>query len=189
MQFEAADPSQFQPMQNPNQSDSTVQVARGTNAGQALSFTIRGTGTIAEPPAESASGAAPGDGQGRDNRPGGGLGAPIDAPDPLQPYRWPVLIGFSVILALGAWVVVKRQPTTAGATNVVADPRVPTSSSPPPPSSGAALPRSAMLLEALKEEMFQLELEKRQGKILPAEYEKAKAALDQTLDRALKRQA
>jgi hypothetical protein len=45
-----------------------------------------------------------------------------------------------------------------------------------------------MLLEALKEEMFQLELERRQGKITPSEYEKAKAALDQTLDRALKRQ-
>jgi hypothetical protein len=45
-----------------------------------------------------------------------------------------------------------------------------------------------MLLDALKEEMFQLELERRQGKVTPEEYEKAKAALDQTLDRALKRQ-
>jgi hypothetical protein len=40
----------------------------------------------------------------------------------------------------------------------------------------------------LKEEMFQLEVEKKQGKIAPEEYERAKAALDQTLDRALKRQ-
>jgi hypothetical protein len=46
-----------------------------------------------------------------------------------------------------------------------------------------------MLLEALKEELFQLEVEKKQGKITPADYEKAKAALDQTLDRALKRQS
>jgi len=45
-----------------------------------------------------------------------------------------------------------------------------------------------MLLEALKEEMFQLELERRQGKITQSEYEKTKAAFDQTLDRALKRQ-
>ena len=45
-----------------------------------------------------------------------------------------------------------------------------------------------MLLEALKEEMFQLELERRTGKITQSEYEKTKAALDQTLDRALKRQ-
>ena len=48
--------------------------------------------------------------------------------------------------------------------------------------------RSSMLLEALKEEIFQLEVEKTQGKIAQEDYEKAKAALDQTLDRALKRQ-
>ncbi len=48
--------------------------------------------------------------------------------------------------------------------------------------------KSSMLLEALKEELFQLEVEKKQGKITPADYEKARAALDQTLERALKRQ-
>ena len=45
-----------------------------------------------------------------------------------------------------------------------------------------------MLLEALKEELFQLEVEKQQGRISPEEYEKTKAALDQTLSRALARQ-
>ncbi len=56
--------------------------------------------------------------------------------------------------------------------------------------SAASTPvaKPSMLLEALKEELFQLEVEKKQGKITPADYEKAKAALDQTLDRALKRQ-
>jgi hypothetical protein len=44
------------------------------------------------------------------------------------------------------------------------------------------------LLEALKDEMFQLEVERKQGKVTAAEYDKAKAALDQTLERALKRQ-
>jgi len=46
-----------------------------------------------------------------------------------------------------------------------------------------------MLLEALKEELFQLEVERRQGQISQPEYEKAKSALDQTLERALKREA
>ena len=46
-----------------------------------------------------------------------------------------------------------------------------------------------MLLEALKEELFQLEVEHKQGHISQQEYEKAKAALDQTLERALKREA
>jgi len=187
MQFSASSPSQFQSMQDPSQSDTVVQVAQHTNAGQSLPFTINGTGTISESPAQVASGAAQ-QSQGRDNRPGGGLGAPIDAPDPLQQYRWPILIGFALILAVGAWMVMKRQPATAAAPAAsTADPRIATHPAAAPAATSAPA-KSTMLLEALKEEMFQLELERRQGKIAPAEYEKAKAALDQTLDRALKRQ-
>ena len=44
-----------------------------------------------------------------DNRPGGGFGVPIDAPDPLEKYRWPIIGAFAVLLAFGAWVVTKRQ--------------------------------------------------------------------------------
>lgn len=46
-----------------------------------------------------------------------------------------------------------------------------------------------MLLEALKEELFDLEVEHKQSRISDEEYEKAKSALDQTLERALKREA
>jgi hypothetical protein len=35
--------------------------------------------------------------------------------------------------------------------------------------------------------LFQLEVERKQGKISQPEYEKARTALDQTLERALKR--
>src|SRR6266436_3702943 len=110
MQFNAGNSTQFQSMQDPGQSDTVVQVAQQTEAGQSLPFTISGTGTISETPDQTASGAAKG--QGRDNRPGGGLGAPIDAPEPLQQYRWPILIGFALVLAVGAWVVIKRKPAT-----------------------------------------------------------------------------
>lgn len=48
---------------------------------------------------------------------------------------------------------------------------------------------SSMLLEGLKEELFQLEVEHKQGQISQQEYEQAKAALDATLQRALKREA
>ena len=47
--------------------------------------------------------------------------------------------------------------------------------------------RSELLLEALKEEIFQLELDKHQGRVSAEEYEKAKSALDQTLQRAIAR--
>jgi hypothetical protein len=48
---------------------------------------------------------------------------------------------------------------------------------------------TSMLLEGLKEELFQLEVERKQGQISQAEYDTAKSALDQTLERALKREA
>ncbi len=215
MQFTAANPSAFQSMQDPNQGDSQVEVAQQTKPGQPVGFTLKGNGVINESPAETASGAAQqqdqqaqggsgsserrsADNRSADNRPGGGLGVPIDAPDALQKYRWPILFGFAVLLAVGGWVVTKRQPATSMALASAAKPVAVTTSHPtvapsPVPAALAAAAsapatRSSLLLEALKEELFQLEVEKKQGKITPEEYEKAKAALDQTLDRALKRQ-
>ena len=43
-------------------------------------------------------------------------------------------------------------------------------------------------MDVLKEELFQLEIDRKQGKVSQPEYEKHKAALDHTLDRALQRQ-
>jgi len=210
MQFKAANPSSFQSVQNPSQGDSNVEVAQQTQPGQPLGFTLKGNGVITESPGETASGAAQQqeqlqaqgrDNRSSDNRPGGGLGAPIDAPDALQKYRWPILFGFAVLLAIGGWVVTKRQPATSAAAasatkpgaassdySAAVHPRTPTVAAPAASTTSAPVAKSSMLLEALKEEMFQLEVEKKQGKITPADYEKAKAALDQTLDRALKRQ-
>ena len=39
----------------------------------------------------------------------------------------------------------------------------------------------------MKEELFQLEIDRQQGKVSPEEYTKAKAALDETIKRALAR--
>ncbi len=204
MQFKAANPSSFQSMQDPTQGDSNVEVAQQTKPGQPLGFTLKGTGVITESPGETASGAAQQqeqpqgrDNRSSDNRPGGGLGVPIDAPDALQKYRWPILFGFAVLLAIGGWVVTKRQTGASVAATSAAKSGAPSSVNgaavrPPvtPATSAASTPvaKSSMLLEALKEELFQLEVERKQGKITPADYEKAKAALDQTLERALKRQ-
>ncbi len=192
MQFTAANPPSYQSMQDPTQGDSQVEVAQQTKHGQPLGFTLRGNGVITESPGETASGAAQQQEQpqGRDNRPGGGLGAPIDAPDALQQYRWPILFGFAVLLAVGGWVVTKRQPAAPVATTSTASSNPSPAPRPTTPASATGTPaaKSSMLLEALKEELFQLEVERKQGKITPADYEKAKAALDQTLGRALKRQ-
>jgi len=205
MQFKAANPSSFQSMQDPNQGDSNVEVAQQTKPGQQLGFTLKGNGVITESPGETASGAAQQqeqqtqgrDNRSSDNRPGGGLGVPIDAPDALQKYRWPILFGFAVLLAIGGWVVTKRQPVASvaatsaamlGAASRDRSAAVRPTTTPGVSATGTPVAKSSMLLEALKEELFQLEVERKQGKITPADYEKAKAALDQTLDRALKRQ-
>ena len=58
------------------------------------------------------------------------------------------------------------------------------------PAAEPPAPRSSSkLLEALKDELFDLEVEHKQGRISQQEYEKTKAALDQTLQRALRREA
>ena len=190
MHFKAATGANFQSMQDPSQGDTVVEVVQQVKPGQPLGFSLQGTGTINESPGQVASGAAQQQEQGRDNRPGGGLGAPIDAPDALQQYRWPILFGFAVLLAVGGWVVTKRQTATSVAATSAASSNPGAGFRPTAPASGTGAPaaKSSMLLEVLKEELFQLEVERKQGKITPAEYEKAKAALDQTLERALKRQ-
>ena len=123
---------------------------------------------------------------GGDNRPGGGLGAPIDAPDPLHEHRWMILAGLAVVLIAGGVFVVSRanqQAGTATPTQAVPETLVAT-----PATAPIVKDRSAVLLDALKEELFQLEIEKQQGRISADEYEKSKTALDQTLRRALSRQ-
>jgi len=195
IEFSAAPGANYQPMKNPNQPDSNTQVASDTAVGQTLAFKISGEGTLGAQQdgggtqGESASGQA-------ENRPGGGLGPPIDAPDPLQKYRWWFLGGFAVILLGGGVFIASRQQAAARAGARPKALKVQTQDvdyDVPGPLVGrevASAPRSSsMLLEGLKEELFQLEVEHKQGHISQQEYEKTKAALDQTLQRALKREA
>jgi hypothetical protein len=204
----AASGAVFQPMNDPNQTDANVQVASNTTLGQNLAFKISGEGKLQErqegtgAQGESAQGesaeAAPADNA---NRPGGGLGPPIDAPDPLQKYRWYILGGFAAVLVVGGIFVASRQQAQARAARSKVVPLRPDSpgaevedelaynSVPASSAPYRTQPRPSLLLEGIKEELFQLELDRKQNKISPSEYEKAKAALDLTLDRALKREA
>ena len=202
MQFTAAsDSAGFKPTPYPDEPDAVMQVASNTKLGENLAFKISGEGMLPSPQeADTAKGEAGGK---ADNRPGGGLGPPIDAPDPLQKYRWQILGGIAAALILGGVYVAMRQQSAAralarqktssrAATAVPFDedeygpaPIVTTPAARPAPVARPA----SKLLDALKEELFQLEVERRQGQISQSEYESAKSALDQTLDRALKREA
>ena len=210
MQFTpAAASSGYKLINYPSEPDAAVQVASNTTAGQNLAFKVSGEGTL-QPPQESTAqgsneggqttgGAPNGDAQSQ-ARPGGGLGPPIDAPDPLQKYRWWILGGFAAVLVIGGVYVASRQQSAANAVarhksassmrgNVQEEDNYePADVLSTHPVRSATRP-SSMLMEGIKEELFQLEVERKQGLISQAEYDKAKSALDQTLERALKREA
>ena len=188
MQFTPGSGATFQSMQDPRQSDVTVQVASNTKAGQDLAFSIAGTGLLPDEGGEQGGGAqSAGTAEASGNRPGGGLGPPIDAPDPLDKFRWYILSGFAVVLVAGGIYITKRSKAASVPDFTPSDVSPPPS---PPVVKTIAAPKApSMLLEALKEELFQLELEHKQGHITQQDYDKAKAALDQTLERALKRQS
>jgi len=198
MQFRSnAGQGAFQPM--PEETGANVQVATSTKPGAEPGFHISGVGVMpreaqaqgtgeTRPLAQGAGAQGGGGGEeagGPGGGPGGGLGRPIDTPDPLHEYRWQFLGGLALLLAMGAFFVWNR-----GASAIAPAPGAGFSA-----PSVAAIPtyppatrdRSALLLEALKEELFQLETERYQGKISTAEYERAKAALDQTIQRAVTR--
>jgi hypothetical protein len=179
--------------------DANIQVITNVTPEQDLSFTLSGTGTIPEGQQTATAGGGGASGGGgmaqRRGGPGGGLGAPEETPDPLHRYRGFILGGLAVALGLGVFYVVTRpKPAMAsgsGATQAV------TAAKPVEPQRVPALPQRPAevassrngdrLLDVLKEELFQLEVERHQGKISAEDYEKAKAALDTTLARAAKR--
>jgi len=201
MTFTPKNGQQFQSM--PDQSGAGVMVATNVKPGQDLSFRIAGTGIFQAEGQQGAQGGGEAGGgamggaqaAANDNRPGGGLGAPIDAPDPLHDYRAFILGAFALVLVMGgAYVVsksnVRPHPATAAAGSVS---RAVDSSIPAADFADRREPaatqrdRNALLLDAMKEELFQLEIDRQQGKISSEEYAKAKAALDETIKRVLAR--
>ncbi len=185
MQFSSAGAANYQSMGE--EEGGVLQVSTKVAAGQDVSFKISGSGTIQE--AQAAGSGAAGATTSR-GMPGGGLGRPEETPDPLHRYRWYILGGLAVALALGAFYVVTRpqaEPRETAASPKPAE-RPPAAHVPLSASSTSGNgDRSSRVLEALKEELFQLELDRHQGRITQAEYDQSKAALDHTIARAAAR--
>jgi 5-hydroxyisourate hydrolase-like protein (transthyretin family) len=176
--------------------DADVHVVSSVEPGQQIAFEVSGTGATSRVPGGGAQGAAGSDSGGMgggsaDNRPGGGLGPPTETPDPLYQYRWQILIALGLVLTFGAFYILNRRPIAPALAKGAGGARVPAPVAEPEPELEPEPPaprdRSARLLEALKEELFQLEMERHEGRISQAEYEKAKSALDQTIARAIAR--
>jgi len=168
MVFTAAPGIVFQAMEDPRQSDALVRVLANTRASQPLGFTISGTGTLNDPGADSLGPPHPVEGQtvtppARDSGPRVGLTSTDVAAHPVEKYRWYILGGIFLLLGGAVLYVLRRRPAA-------------------PLSS-----RSDLVLEQIKHELFQLEVEHQQGRISRRQYKRARATLDQTLDRTLKR--
>jgi hypothetical protein len=196
MKFDPSAGSNFQP--GPSDGNGQAFVARDVKAGQPVEFTVSGTGALprdAEAGGPSTGGGSPGAGaddsaaaNGPGGKPGGGLGNPIDTPDPLSKYKYWILGGLAIVLA-GAAAFLLRKP--AGAPVLPAG-SVATAVSVGPQTAAFTAPNAAtksqLLLEALKEELFAIESEKIAGTLSAAEYAEVKTALEIVLRRALGRQ-
>jgi hypothetical protein len=178
MQFKAMSSSTgFKLIRLPNQPNVTVHAAEDTTDGENLAFHISGEGMLAtgqqkypqnsdEQKQSTIAGASSAQSS---NRPGGGLGPPIDAPDPLRQDRWWILGGFAVLLLIGGIYVVSGHQTAT--------------------QLGHQKGRSSRLMAGIEEELFQIEVERKKGQLSQTEFERAKSALEHTLRRALKREA
>ncbi len=140
------------------------------------------------------------------NTPGGGLGNPIDTPDPLQKYKWWILSGVGLAMVIAAAFMLRAkpgQPLAAAGSAPAPNPLTPTL---PPgvkatavraglasaPAANGSHPKPVTVsgtLGALKEELFALETERLEGKISDAEYAEHKSALEVLLKRALARES
>ena len=145
-----------------------VHIANNTADEKQLAFTVAGEGRIPQQAAQQEGNAR----QGEDNRPGGGVAGaiPNERPNPLSSGQWKFFALLTLFMAAGAAIVFvtsRNQGAVATAT----------------PQGN----NSAPVMGALKEEMFQLEAERLQGKINGHEYDAAKAALVKTLQRAMRR--
>jgi 5-hydroxyisourate hydrolase-like protein (transthyretin family) len=204
MTFKAQSPASYQTVNDDINAQTFL--ARNVQTSPALDFTLSGSGQQPRDTSSEGGGqaGAAGPAQGSaaaDTRPGGGLGNPIDTPDPLNKYKWWILSGLAVILAAAAAFLLRSKPATVavagvpGAMSVAIPPAGSTAAASGQlapnairsPVAGSHVPRSA-LLSALKDELFALETERLEGKLSEPEYVELKAAFETVLKRALARQ-
>jgi hypothetical protein len=204
MKFAAGASSPFAPV---TEVDGQTYVARSIKPSQPLEFTISGKGQLPRdtPVAQQQSqstgdpSAAQGNNGGgdltpdeasarqrADTRPGVGLNNPLDSNGELEPwakYKWGIIFALGLALAAGAGFMLKTGPAGPPA---LAQPKGP-ATWPPAPLTHAPTTGPGALLQALKDELFELETDRLSGKLTDAQYAEHKAALEVVLKRALAR--
>ncbi len=199
MTFTAGSDGQFIPANG--DANALTYVARGLKTGEAVAFSVGGSGQLPRDTQGSDQSGQAGQGQqgmgdgsgasGQDNAPGKGLGNPLDPNGTHEPlstkYKWWILGGLGLILVAAAGILL-RKPAVAPVVAVAATPgarAAGASSLPAAAATGAG--RQAQVLQVLKDELFGLETERLQGHINETDYAQSKAAIELILRRALAR--
>ena len=171
--------------------DPSVQtfLARNVAPGKTLEFSVTGTGSFARDD-QNGQGDTGGQGAVPGNQPGGGIGEPINTPDPLSKYKWWILGGLALLLAAAAAFLLRKPATAEAVVSSTGGAMAPVSLVHPTPGLAGSSPaqKHSALLNVLRDELFALESEKVAGTLSASEYAEQKAALETVLRRALKKQ-
>jgi hypothetical protein len=218
----------FQPLPaDANEPGVNTFLATNATPGKSVDFTVSGTGSMpreaqgqpqgqpgqggmggAMPGADaSAQGGTPDAGgqpdQSAANRPGGGLGNPIETPDPLNKYKGWILSGLGLALVIAAAFMLRARPNPSSGqlpsaqVGPTTQSAMPAALTPTPAAAMRHTPTAAAtngagqrssLLAALKDELFSLETERLEGKLSEAQYAELKSAFEVVLRRALSRE-
>lgn len=190
MTFTGGSGSNFE--QSPQDPSVQTFMTRNATPGKPVEFSIAGTGSF--PREDQGAQGAGQDASATPTGPGGGIGAPIDTPDPLSKYKWWILGGLALLLATAAGFLLRKPAAAAaGAPVAMGTAGIPPAYSAPIRSTqinaapSAPASHNSALLNVLKEELFALESEKIAGTLAPNDYAEQKAALETVLKRALKK--
>jgi hypothetical protein len=156
--------------------------------GKTIEFTISGTGSI--PREQQNSGATqPGDNSSQagapTSGPGGGIGTPINTPDPLTKYKWWILGGLALLLVAAAAFLLRKPGVAPVQVYAPGEGQPGVAASATSSAAATATSRSTALLQVLKDELFAIESERINGTLSQADYAEQKAALEIVLKRAL----
>ncbi len=195
------------------QEDPKVQtfIMKNVRPGQAIEFAVSGEGQMPRQEQASAMGAQMGMGDGdsagaASGRPGGGIGAPIDTPDPLTKYKWWILSILTLLLIGASAFLLRKRADGALADDasigraIATEPILAHAAAPRAPTRAAAVstqvsakphvaapPANADLLSLVKEELFAIESERVSGSLAEEEYARIRVGLEALLKRALNR--
>jgi hypothetical protein len=162
--------------QDSDETGMSVFFVKSVSVGQKVTFSVAGEGLA---PVEGQQ-----NGEGSNPASSGVAGTPINADQP-SPVRWYIFGAILVIVACGVfWMVQRRSPGASRSASSTVKPEPKRASRTPQPT-----PEPSTMLDALKDELFQLETDRMNGKISQKDYEAAKAGLDALLRRQMKTKA